>query len=736
MKVFSKRLICVGVASVVGMGALTTRVMAQDSGLDNLLEEIVVTARKRSESLNEVPLAITAFSAADIKEAGMLDIRDIANLTPGMTYGSELGRTSERPTIRGMSNTSTSIEQPVAVFIDGVYQTGSVLGTSLSSLERVEVVKGPQSALYGRATFGGAINYITKRPGNEIEGDVSVSLGDDGYESLTLGASGAIIDDVLMIRLGFDRNEFDGQYEDPFNGYKFGAESGDSYSLGLVYVPTENMEVRFNYSHEEIDDSLFAAKTNPSWSANSCNLGGSYTTWCGPILGGHDGDISADVDFLGEFAGVERTTDKWDVAIDYELANGMAISSITAGNETEEASAYDQSYNAEVVDGAPSYFGWNTAGFGDSEFFSQEIRLSSNVENALTWMTGLYYYTEEARGVSNSVFAPGTIVKPDLGDYDEQSGKAVFAQMAYDFTNKVAASAELRRVEESFDSKLGAPYEKTWNETTWRVTLDYKVTDDMMIYGLVATGFKTGGFNTSSTIADLAPEYIAYEPDEVTTYELGIKSTWQGGRLQANAAYYFNDWKNQQLSTGVLVPGGTPTSAIINVGNTEISGLELDVSWLPMEGLELRLAYSYIDAEIKSGTDERWQVRVYGDADLSGFEPPYIADNEYSFSASYAGELGDTGLEWFARADYSYMDGDRYLQVQNTMELDEKVRLNARVGVQNENWNITLWGRNLTDDDTATSGIRYIDPATFFPAVPVSFMPKLKQVGVTVNYQF
>ena len=133
------------------LGGLAGQVLAQDGeSIDNPLEEIIVTARKRSESLQDVPLAVTAFSEFDIQANGLLDIREIAKITPGLTYGEEFGRTAERPTIRGMSNTSTDIEQPVAVFIDGVYQSASVLATSLSDLERVEVVKGPQSALYGR----------------------------------------------------------------------------------------------------------------------------------------------------------------------------------------------------------------------------------------------------------------------------------------------------------------------------------------------------------------------------------------------------------------------------------------------------------------------------------------------------------------------------------------------------------------------------------------------------------
>ncbi|TQV81256.1 TonB-dependent receptor [Exilibacterium tricleocarpae] len=765
----SRKRVSVAVGAVIGIqlaAGIGAPALAQgDEQAENLLEEIVVTSRKRSESLQEVPLAISAFSAADIQANGMMDIRDIANATPGLTYGAEFGRAAERPTIRGMSNTATAIEQPVAVFIDGVYQTTSVLATSLSDLERVEVVKGPQSALYGRSTFGGAINYVRRRPDNEMDARLSVSAGEDNYEAYLGGVSGAIIADTLYFRAGFDVNSVDGQYRDPDSSYLFGSEETDSFTLGIVYAATEDLEFILNYGNESVDDSLFAGR-NISSPANACELGGTVTWWCGELPANDAGPVSADTDLLGGKAGTARDTERWDLTVNYLLPNAMEMTAIVARTDIQQRLGNDQTYSSTEVDGMPDVGGvfvpggpnpgfyirgaedWNSLSWGDTEFNSAELRLASAAEQRLRWMLGLYYYDEKELDASAGGAGPSfSLERPAYDPASNRKGEAVFAWTEYDIDDRMTLSAEVRVLTEEYSTVLVAPLngseniDEDWDETTARVSVSYSLIEEVTLYGSVATGFKAGGVNNSATVIAQAPELVAYDPDTVTTYELGVKSDLLDNRLRVNAAVYYNDWEEQQLSTAVISNQGNVVSAITNVGNTDIYGLDLDITWLPIEGLELSLAYAYVDAEIQEGIDARRHFSAYGDSDIAGFEPPFVADHQYTLTAAYRRALLNTGFDFYANTNYSYTDDGRYLQIQNTMDLGEAKILNARIGLSNEHWDIAFWGRNLTDNDNAISGIRYVDTNVLsqtFATVrqPVALFGKKRQVGATVTYHF
>lgn len=755
---------CAAVAASLAAGITAPSAAREGQSADNLLEEVVVTARKRSESLQEVPLAIYAFSEAEIQSKGMLDIRDIANATPGLTYGAELGRTAERPTIRGMSNTSTAIEQPVSVFIDGVYQSTSVLGTTLSDLERVEVVKGPQSALYGRATFGGAINYVRRRPQNEMSAKLSVSAGEDNYEAYVGNISGALIEDKLFARASFDSNRVSGQYSDPGSGYQFGSEQTDSFSLGIVYQVTGALEIIANYGNENIGDSLFAARNISGQSDNACELGGTITWWCGELPANDSGAISADTDLLGGKAGTARDTRRWDITANYALPNDLELTAIVARADTLERLGNDQTYSSTEVDGFPDVGGvfvpvgpnpgfyilgaedWMSLSWSDTEFNSAEVRLASADEQRWRWMVGLYYYDEKELSASAGGAGPSfSLDRPANDPAETRRGEAVFAWTEYAVNDRFRVSAELRALTEEYSTVLVEPLngndaiDEDWDETTARLSLSYFASQDIKVYASIATGFKAGGVNNDASVISREPDLVSYDPDTVTTYELGVKSDLLGERLRVNAATYYSDWEDQQLSTAVI-SGGRVISAVTNIGNTEIYGLDLDITWLPLEGLQVSLAYAYVDAEIKEGEDAR-QLSAYGDGDLSGFEPPFIADNQYTLSLTFSRPLATTGFDFYLGADYAYSDDGRYLQVQNTMDLGEAKFLNARIGLASDNWDIVFWGKNLTDEDNAVSGIRYIDNNVFsqsFATVrqPVALYGRKRQLGATVTYSY
>ncbi|HSN70599.1 MAG TPA: TonB-dependent receptor plug domain-containing protein, partial [Steroidobacteraceae bacterium] len=220
------------------------------SVLAQQIEEILVTARKVEESLQDAPVAVSAFTSATIEQRGITGVDDIARFTPGLSFSQAFGRNTDRPVVRGQSNVLAGVqfgvESGTAYFIDGVYYPGDIQALDFNSLERVEVVKGPQSALYGRNTYAGAINFITKDPTNELSGSVEATVAEFEEYEVSGSLSGALIDDKLLARINLRHYEYGGEYRNTLTGDKVGQEETDSAALTLVWNASENFTVRSN----------------------------------------------------------------------------------------------------------------------------------------------------------------------------------------------------------------------------------------------------------------------------------------------------------------------------------------------------------------------------------------------------------------------------------------------------------------------------------------------------------
>ena len=226
----------------------------QDDEMD--LEEVVVTARKREENLQEVPLSVTAFNASTLQDYRMFSPEDIAAFTPGFSFVNSFGRDSDRPVVRGMSNILGSPN--ASFFIDGVFVPGTIASTELQMLERVEVIKGPQAALYGRATFSGAINYVTRRPTNELEGQVTVTVAEHSTTNTNAYVSGPIVEDSLYFYLGAGFNEYGGEYNNTITGDKVGGEETTTFTGKLLWTPSDAFEASLKVTTQKDDDDHIA----------------------------------------------------------------------------------------------------------------------------------------------------------------------------------------------------------------------------------------------------------------------------------------------------------------------------------------------------------------------------------------------------------------------------------------------------------------------------------------------
>ena len=573
---------------------------------------IIVTARKREENLQDVPLSVTAFTAEKIEAGGFKSLGDLAQQTLGFSFREGFGRNADRPVIRGMANIQGNAN--AAFFVDGVFVTGSIASYQLENLERVEIVKGPQSALYGRATFSGAINYVTRKPDNNLRAKISGTLGSDGYRELTGYISGPIIRDKLFVEINARRYEFGGQYVnviDPVE--KLGRQQTTSVGATVRFKPVENLDIvgRVGWAWDRDGHYPIArigrvvGQTLPVANALVLNPGGIncfLPQLTGAVSGGRPvsstrvrgyrcGEIQTPTTFALNSAeyraagfpdGLSRDVFRSSIRADLDI-HDWTFTLIGALNERSQIAAIDQDYSDlrslsfETIDGG---------GSGDKQ---AEFRVSSPATGRLRGIAGVFYYNEKDNasvvdpatgqvvsgnfGSSLNVIVPnpagaGNITRsfvvgdsPNLIIRSPVSrglveNKAIFGQLEFDITNRLTASVEGRYQEESVTSigtstatvtvgGVATVFSRAINESGIykkflpRGTVDWKITDNALLYGVVAKGNKPGGINAGLLSAVYDDAEVArfrglgittFKEESVTSYELGAKTSWFDNR--------------------------------------------------------------------------------------------------------------------------------------------------------------------------------------------------------------
>ena len=423
--------------------------LSQDS-----IEEIIVTARKREENLQDVPLTVSAFTDSALEERGITSLQDIADFTPGFDFAQAFGRNDFRPVIRGQANILGRAN--AGLFIDGIIVEEGNASVPLAALERVEVVKGPQSALYGRSTLAGAVNYVLKKPGDEFAGEVTAEYGERDHVRVDLHASGPL-GEAAGFAITLSHHERDGEYDNHFPGNllgtpatdnEVGGEETDSITAVLTLDPNERVSLQAHFMYEDTDDDHYAIAMQPS-SANNCyqvTRGGSLTQplppagtpeasaitvgsagyngsgyYCGrvdvdDVLAANGGDAMIETGFYDD-AGTERKSLRLGLKAELDLTEAVTVTSITGYNDIETDTWQDQTFGGgdtrlpvvgvglpftvQPFSAAPriwSRVGFLTANTDDFDDFSQEVRLSYDAGYAVRAMLGFYYYESEDEG--------------------------------------------------------------------------------------------------------------------------------------------------------------------------------------------------------------------------------------------------------------------------------------------------------------------------------------------------
>ena len=703
------------------------------------LEEVIVTARKREESLRDTPISITAFAGSALEEANMVDLRDIGKYTPGMSFTSYGMGSNEAGAIFlrgiGQSDHMVTTDPGVGLYIDGVY-VGRNQGAALDllDLERVEVLRGPQGTLFGKNTIGGAVNVISRKPTGTAGGYASLTAGQEGR--LNGSAAGEMpLGDQVAFSFGVLSKQRSGVGEQIFTG----AETGDEDSVSA------RAQV---YWHGQVAEFALAVDASRARQAAMPHSFYEQAGWLGvspcyeragdgyaPCPAGVEGDpfdsySLDDLDTAQDLFGVSATLE-WDVG------EGLVFKSITAYRDMEYLGSLE-------FDGAPQRIVYYRE-TGGSDQFSQELQLSGSRDDGLDWIAGLYYFTEDGdNDQDNDQFGAlgHRLTQVETRSY------AVFGQATKELADGLSLTGGLRYTEESKDYDLvfrsldasgaqaydgvGQPLyvvpptalDDTWDAVSGTVNLSFAVAEGVMAYGTYSRGFRSGGYAARpSALSSVG----AYDPEYVNMFEVGLKALTLEDRLRINAAIYRNDYEDYQAQVNRV--GNRFDTRVLNAAEAQIDGMELEVTALLSPTLRLDATFGYTDAQI---------VKVDLDPSLeanfsAGHRLPYVS--KYTLSISPQLDFGlASGAGVLARVDYSYRD-DFYGQIANSpFELEQGYGLvNARIEYRtpDRDWSIALYGINLADK-------KYTRVRNYYPGFLgfAIWNTDRREIGVTARHEF
>lgn len=647
--------------SLISIG--TPPAIAQDGAI--VLDEVVVTARKKEEDLQSVPVSISAFTAEDIENRGIQSLEDLARQTPSLEFASSGAVTSRRPIIRGLAQqTRVGDEVNVSTFVDGVYTPGFSGTTSVlfDAIERVEVIRGPQSAIYGRNSFAGAINYITKKPGEDFDVGFRGTYGTEHREALSGFITGPVAGDALALRLDGGFNRTGGTFKNSLNGSRLNGAETTFARLGLRSQLGERVEINASIMRQD-DDLEPAAQTvisrndsrrvgKPDGGVSPFELFYSLeTTGMLQSIGRRAlGEVN---DENGTFvqdllAGGERETTRGALNIDFNFGS-FTLTSLTGyqNRETTFFSDLDETADGTLFTGPgltvdPIISQTGSGPSEDRDEISQDLRLQYDAGGAVSGSVGLYYSDEEFTekrwrwgdppvSTSNAILPapPPEVDTEAVLDNEFQSVyAAVEIALAEDwrfsaegrYTREEKSAAQLQDNFPSDSTPSGDLGTQDFDYFTPRFILSFNPYENGLLYVQAAKGVKSGGFNSNAGInleefENLPPDEQErfqpaqdeqrYDTEENWTYEFGGKFTFWEGRAQLNAAIYFVEWTNQQiltLSTDVDDPDLAITASnpiLGNVAESESQGLELEALVLPAEWLTINVGYAYADPKYK-----------------------------------------------------------------------------------------------------------------------------------------
>ncbi len=742
----------ISVASMTLMAPTTA--FAQSSLNAGGLDEIVVTAQRREENQQDVPIAVTTATAKFLDENDVRTIEDLNGAIPGFVTTNTVGYSGAPLSIRGIGGANGGgnlfNDEPVGVYVDGVYIARLSFSTAdLLDVDSIQVLRGPQGTLYGRNSTAGAVLVTTNRPTQEFEGELKVGATSFGDYNVSGVLSGGFTD-TLSGRLAVGYSDKDGFGENAFDGRGVGGSEDLSARASLRYEPTD--AVTFDLIGEYQDRSANPALI-PVTSVGETNGIGS------PFVPRSDLDEvleDDEFDFNDEnLADSESYALTLSGEIDFGWANLSTISAYRSWDLT----------GTQDSDSGPLQL-FNNNGDIDSEQFSQELRLASNSDGPLSWIVGGFYFNEtsdllfEIRNF-RGLFGLGTEAVFDASQDTE--AYAIFADLTYDLNERLSVTLGGRYSSEDKDFvndqivttitggtlppfffggatlPAGFPFanppeftaDASFDDFSPRVVVDFKATDDVLLYASYSQGFKSGGFNSFG----LTP---AFDSEDVDSFEAGFKSDFADGRARFNASAFVYDYSNLQIR----LPVPTGGVDIQNVGAADIYGFELEGSLLLTEGLTVSANISVLDTEISDG-----QIPAISSAtapfpigaplplapvDVAGNELTRAPNFQAYVNANYVKQVGPY-LGSFG-ATLKSQSGVFFLETnQDTMTFSNEdwteVDLRASIADPDDSWELAVFGQNIFND-------RHISAVTALGGFPNASINEPVKWGVEATIRY
>ncbi len=673
-------------AALIGLLASTAApALAQNASTDEDRQEIVVSARKVDESLQNAPVSVTALTEQALEDRNIESIDDLAKFAPGLSFSQAFGRSTDRPVVRGQSNVLANVqfgvESGTAYFVDGIYYPTTIQSLDFNLLKRVEVIRGPQSALYGRNSYAGAINFITKDPGDEHYLKLNGRAAEGGEFQYSATAGGPILGDTLGALVSARFQEYDGQYTNELTGLKVGSEETWSVSGILTFKPLENLKARARVSYQQDNDGPLAlflqgsAQNNclPGFRSNFYRSGGVLNSgslatspgalnnnqfFCGVIRPGpvrlntqNIGNPPAGADGTA-FDGIEREILVTGLTVDWDLMEGLTLHSGTGyRTETEKFGTDSDHSDANIfipntaANAAVSEPLFANTTRDDIRDWSQELRLEWTPAEMFRFMAGGFYYFSENKGreitktsgeagvfFGQPSLGAGVGIDPGCGatatcsDRSTVKNWAVFGLAEVNPTERISFTGELRYMEETKGlfqyngaGALVFSGENPEDYVTPRVTANWQATDDFLLFAIWAKGVKPGGFNGTTGVSVSLPTYL---PERATSYEVGFKSSWFEDKLTVNISGYFLDATDVQLTTAVPSSTTAVNSIVTNQGAGETLGLESEFSFVPNENWAFTTTYAYSNPKFTQGCDQDQFINTSGGGVFFGLNDP------------------------------------------------------------------------------------------------------------------
>ena len=747
-----------GLAMILGLAAAEAQV----------LEEIVVTAQKREVGLQSAPVAISALTGEALEKNRIFTVDDLAASVSSLGLTGGNSPVDLELNIRGITNTrldSPSGEAAVGTFVDEIYigRNGG-MNTDFYDIERIEVIRGPQGVLLGKSVVGGALNIVTARP--EFDGSGSFTVGGGNFGSrLVSGYVTGGFSEAWAGRLSFQSRQHDGYARDVLHDRRLDDLESIQFRAQLLFQPgaggwsgrlvlDHNRDESNGINVVAVSDGQTGGFRPRPWSQMRAFLGLTDPYESVPeetIYAGNPNPVQQylDRESTGVMLSVEKEFD------------GFAFTSVTGYRDARADNHYDQTGGGPDIFDYPEVFGVTFGDFlafnplaatfffsepvneeADISAFSQELRLASTGESRLDWILGLYFKRDEIDKVDRFVGENITGVLPTLSgeshwyNYGDITNFAAFGQVGWQLADTLKVKVGLRWTSDKKEgdirgvqvatgdrfnpadpvplTPLQGPYETdygaTWKKATPQATLEYTPNDDLFLYATVSTGFKGGYFQDTPNSAFAAA--FPTRPEEVTNYELGLKSEFAGGRVRLNAAGFFMDYTDLQVEQ---TNQDCLCNLTENAADAEILGVEAELTVAASDRLLINLSGTLLDTEYVDF------VEASG-FDSSGNSLQRTPEAQFGISVDYTMNLGEWGDALSLYLGYYWQDKLPWQPANLNFE-DSYGLLNGRITLAPEDapWSVSVWGKNITDELYRTNIIpffgeevsRYGPPATY-----------------------